>query len=137
MIAVLHRVLYRRTVQQRFSGAAPGWSVGGADGLTWRGGVRGFHAIELLRRVPVDGQLALQLGDTPTRGGRLGVLAARDTRDPPGVDQVLTTSHMDRLVADAERLGDLLDRTAGLDQVQDLAAELGRMGTSHRTISGY
>jgi hypothetical protein len=46
------------------------------------------------------------------------------------VDAVLAPPAVDRRLADAKRLGDLGDRPAGLDQVQHLAAELGRIPAS-------
>jgi hypothetical protein len=48
-------------------------------------------------------------------------------------EEVLTAPVADRLIADAEHLG---DRTASLDQVQDLLAELRRVGTGHRSLPG-
>jgi hypothetical protein len=43
------------------------------------------------------------------------------------VDAVLAAPGVDRPVADAQCLGDLGDRPARLDQIQDLAAELQRV----------
>lgn len=48
--------------------------------------------------------------------------------------QSLTAPHVDGLLADSQELGDFSDLAAGLDQVQDLAAELGRITTGHGSL---
>jgi len=71
-----------------------------------------------------DGQLGLQLED-PTPGcHQFVVLLAAQAGRQALVDAVLTTPGGDRLGTDPQRLSDLSDRPSGLDQVQDLAAEL-------------
>jgi hypothetical protein len=49
---------------------------------------------------------------------------------------VLAAPVVNGLVADAEHLGDLLDRAPGLDQVQNLATKLRRIGTRREALSG-
>jgi hypothetical protein len=44
---------------------------------------------------------------------------------------VLATPVVDRLVADAQELGDLGNLAAGCDKVEDLAAELGQIAAGH------
>ncbi|HEV2633805.1 MAG TPA: hypothetical protein VGX23_01590 [Actinocrinis sp.] len=61
-------------------------------------------------------QLLLELGDAPPGRDQLGVLAAGDARRLAGVDQVLAAPVIDGLVADAEHLGDLLDRPGRLSR---------------------
>ena len=75
----------------------------------------------------VDCQLGLHFGDTIARGVGLDILAAGDLGRALAIDQVPAAAQVDRLVADPERLGDLLGRKAGLGQVQNLAADLGRI----------
>jgi hypothetical protein len=74
----------------------------------------------------VDGQLGLQCGDTLAGRSELGHVAAVRTRQLPRIDEVLTTPDIDRLVADAEEPGDLGDLPPGYDEIENLAAELGR-----------
>jgi heme-degrading monooxygenase HmoA len=62
-------------------------------------------------------------------------LAAGQAGFQAAVDAVLAAPGVDRLAADAQRLGDLGDRPASLDQVQDLAAELGWVpASSHAAL---
>ena len=88
-----------------------------------------------------DGQLGLQLEDpTPGRHQFVVLLAAQAGRQAL-VDAVLTTPGGDRLGTDPQRLSDLSDRPSGLDQVQDLAAELREpqlpmLCSSHRAACG-
>lgn len=79
----------------------------------------------------MDGQLRLQLGDALTGRSQLGLLGNGRTGNLPGVDAVLATPDVDRLLADAEKLGGLGDLAAGLDQIKDPAAELGRIAAGH------
>lgn len=79
----------------------------------------------------MDGQLRLQLGDALTGRSQLGLLGSGRTGNLPGVDAVLATPDVDRLLADAEKLGDLGDLAAGLDQIKDPAAELERIAAGH------
>jgi hypothetical protein len=72
-------------------------------------------------------QLGLQLGDAALGRAQLGLLAAGQAGFQAAVDAVLAAPGLDRLVGDPQCLGDLSYRPAGLDQVQDLAAELGRI----------
>jgi hypothetical protein len=84
----------------------------------------GHHLSDQLHRPAHRLQLGLQLGDPPLGRDQLALLGAGQARFQAAVDAVLAAPGVDRLVADAKRLGDLGDRPSGLDQVQDLAAEL-------------
>ena len=95
----------------------------------------GHHLSDQLHRPPHRLQLGLQLDDAALGHGQLGLLAAGQARFQAPVDAVLTPPAVDRLAADAQRLGDLGDRPAGLDQAQHLTAELGRIPASpHATL---
>jgi hypothetical protein len=95
----------------------------------------GHHLSDQLHRMPHRLQLGLQLGDAALGRGQLGLLRARQAGFQATVDAVLAPPGVDRLIADAQRLGDLGDRSAGLDQVQDPAAELGWIpASSHTTL---
>jgi hypothetical protein len=85
----------------------------------------GHHLSDQLHRTPHRLQLGLQLGDAAFSRDQLGLLAAGQARFQAAVDAVLAPPGVDRLIADAQRLGNPGDRSASLDQVQDLAAELG------------
>jgi hypothetical protein len=85
----------------------------------------GHHRSDQLHRTPHRLQFGLQLGDAALGRDQLGLLAAAQARLETPIDAVLPAPGGDRLVADAQHLGDLSDRPAGLDQVQHLAAELG------------
>lgn len=50
------------------------------------------------------------------------------------VDEVLATPDVDRLVADAEEPGDLGDFPSGRDEIEDLAAEFGRIAAGHHGL---
>jgi hypothetical protein len=47
---------------------------------------------------------------------------------------VLPTPDVDRLVADTEELGDLGDLPSGIDEIEDLAAELWRIAAGHHGL---
>jgi hypothetical protein len=95
----------------------------------------GHHLSDQLHRPPHRPQLGLQLSNPALGRGQLGLLAAGQARFQAAVDAVLAAPGVDRLIADAQRLGDLGDRPPGLDQVQDLAAELGWIpASSHATL---
>jgi hypothetical protein len=95
----------------------------------------GHHLSDLLHRPAHRLQLGLQLGDPAFGRGQLALLATGQPRFQAAVDAVLAAPGVDRLVADAKRLGDLGDRAASLDQIQDLAAELRRIPAScHATL---
>ena len=59
------------------------------------------------------------------------MVATRDPRALPGVDQVLVPPVVDRLVTDPEIGGDLGDRAARLQQVKDLATKLRWVSPGH------
>jgi hypothetical protein len=75
-------------------------------------------------------QLGLQFGDPPLGHRELGLLGTAQARFQVAVDTVLAAPGVDRLITDAQRLGDLGDWPASLDQVQHLAAELRRVAAS-------
>jgi hypothetical protein len=75
----------------------------------------------------VDRQLALQLGYPLTRRDQLGLIAAGQSRNLAGVDQLLPPPRVDDLRADVQVLRHLRDRLAGLYQIQDLPPELSRI----------
>ena len=54
----------------------------------------------------------------------------------PPIDQILVAPVVDRLARHTELLGDLSDRRARLDQIQDLAPELGRITSRHDDLLG-
>jgi hypothetical protein len=84
----------------------------------------GHHLSDQLHRPAHRLQLGLQLGDAAFSRDQLGLLGAGQARLKTAVDAVLAPPGVDRLLADAQRLGDLGHRPFGLDEVQDLAAEL-------------
>jgi hypothetical protein len=95
----------------------------------------GHHLSDQLHRPAHRLQLGLQLGDAALSRDQLGLLAAGQARFQAAVDAVLAPPGVDRLIADAQRLGNLGDRSASLDQVQDLAAKLRRIAaSSHATL---
>lgn len=73
----------------------------------------GRHLTQQLGGAPVDGQLGLQLGDALAGRGQFGQVAAGRARQLPRIDEVLATPDIDRLVADAEELGNLGDLPSG------------------------
>jgi hypothetical protein len=84
----------------------------------------GHHLSDQLHRPAHRVPLSLQLSDPAFGRGQLALLATGQPRFQAAVDAVLAAPGGDRLVGDPKRLGDLGDRAAGLDQIQDLAAEL-------------
>ncbi|MGW4143405.1 hypothetical protein ACWELV_43010 [Streptomyces mirabilis] len=80
---------------------------------------------------PVDGQLGLQLGETLADRSEFGQVAADRAGQLPCIDEALATSDIDRLIADAEELGDLGGLPSECDEINDLAAELGRTAVGH------
>jgi hypothetical protein len=90
----------------------------------------GHHLSDQLHRPAHRVQLGLQLGDATLGRDQHGLLAAGQARFQAAVDAVLAAPGVDRLIADAQRLGDLGDWPASLDQVQHLAAELGWISAS-------
>nr|WP_181647474.1 hypothetical protein [Streptomyces sp. WAC00263] len=80
---------------------------------------------------PVDGQLGPQLGGTLAGRSKFGQVAAGRAGQLPCVDEVLATTDIDHPVADAEELGDLGGLPSGCDEINDLAAELGRTAAGH------
>ncbi|MFD8132649.1 hypothetical protein [Streptomyces mirabilis] len=75
--------------------------------------------------------LGLQLGDTLAGRSEFGQVAAGRAGQLPCIDEVLATPDLDRRVADAEELGDLGGLPSGCDEINDLAAELGRTAVGH------
>jgi hypothetical protein len=95
----------------------------------------GHHLSDQLHGAAHRPQLGLQLRDPPPGRGQLALLGTGQARFHAAVDAVLAAPGVDRLIADAQRLGDLGDRPASLDQVQHLAAELRRIpALSHATL---
>jgi hypothetical protein len=82
----------------------------------------------------VDGQLGLQFGDALAGRGQFGQITAGRTGQLPRIDEVLATPDIDRLVADAEEPGNLDAPPSGCDEIENLAAELGRIAAEHHGL---
>jgi hypothetical protein len=78
----------------------------------------GHHLSDQLHGAAHRPQLGLQLRDPAFGRGQLALLSTGQARFQAAVDAVLAAPGVDRLIADAQRLGDLGDRPPGLDQVQ-------------------
>lgn len=85
-----------------------------------------------------DGDLSLQLADALVGRTELGQFGAVEPGQLSGVDELLLTPGVDRLVTDVQIGGDLRDRTAGGDKVEHLATELfGKtLGHGHGSFGG-
>ena len=59
-------------------------------------------------------QLRLQFGNPPTRRDQLHLVGRGDTRQLAGVDQILTTPVVDRLITDLKVAGQVGHRPASL-----------------------
>ncbi len=113
----------------------------GAAGATARAGrpTRGSSAVTTsaprFHRGPAAAAVvAAGFGDPPSCGHQLGLVLAGRPRQPSGVDEVLMAPDIDRLLADVEVVGNLPGRLAGFDEIEDLAPELGRVTTGHRSL---
>jgi hypothetical protein len=93
------------------------------------------HLSDQLHRAAGGARLGLQLGDAALGHRQLTLLGAGQPWLKTAVDPVLAAPGVDRLGADPQRLGDLGERPAGVDQIQDLAAKLRRIApSSHATL---
>nr|WP_235618371.1 hypothetical protein [Streptomyces sp. CB02400] len=87
------------------------------------------HAGRGVAPLAVGGRFRLQFGNPSSGDHELSPVLAGRPGQLPGVDEVLTSPDVDRLLADAETVSDLPDRPAGIDEIEDLAPELGRVTT--------
>lgn len=62
----------------------------------------------------------------------LGQVLGHLHRNLPGIDEMLTAPVVDRLIADPEIVRDLRDRSARLDEIKHLTAELRRIAAGQR-----
>lgn len=79
----------------------------------------------------MDGQLGLQLDDPSPRGDQIGQVDRRDAGHLAGVDELLAVPVIDRLIADLKIVDQLGHGPAGLQQIKNLTAELGRISSRH------
>src|SRR6476661_491165 len=75
-------------------------------------------------------QLGLQRRDPLLRRGQFDVAVRCQTLQQPPVDQVLAAPVVDRLIADVQISGHVLDLPAGGQQIQYLPTELRRIRTT-------
>jgi hypothetical protein len=85
----------------------------------------------------MDGQLVLQLRDPFPCGHQLRMIGAGHAWHLAAVYQLLPPPGIDHLRADLQIIGNLSDRAASGDQVQDFPAELGRVSPRHNILHGF
>src|SRR3954452_12917221 len=84
----------------------------------------------------MDRQFGLEFSDTPAGLAQLGQLGGRDAGHLAVVDRFLPPPDVDRLTADLQIVRELGDGPTGLQQVEDLPAELGWIASRHRSPQG-
>jgi hypothetical protein len=91
----------------------------------------GHRLLQQLGRSAMDRQFGLQLGDAPPGGHKLNLVGGPDTRHLARIDELLTAPVVNRLIADLKITNQLRHRTASLQQIEHLAAELRRIASRH------
>ncbi len=90
--------------------------------------------LEQLGRSAMHGELGFEVSDALASCDKLCLLGRRQPGLETTVDAVLAPPRVDRLVADAQVLGDLGDLAAGVDQVEHTTPELGRVATPSHAV---